>query len=304
MPARAMPPYHTGLHELGDGLFAYLQWRGEWGVSNAGLVVAEEALLAVDSLAAPSMTRAFIEAARRVSAAPFRTLVNTHSHSDHVGGNQLFSGAEIIAHVNCRPEWEAALAHPNVDPGLGPRISRAWQAREEQARGQAWRAEVASIVPTFPTRELEGELTLRHGVHELRLLHWGPAHTRSDVMVYAPASRTLFAGDLAFFYATPIARASVANWLRIIDRIDHDLAVDRIIPGHGPPGGRLELADQREYLDFLLTRARDCFEAGLSEEQAAEAIDLGAWARWPETERKEMNIVTLYRAFRAEGSAR
>jgi hypothetical protein len=32
--------YERGLHELGDGLYAYLQPDGGWGWSNAGLITA------------------------------------------------------------------------------------------------------------------------------------------------------------------------------------------------------------------------------------------------------------------------
>ena len=45
-----MPPYTRGLHELGDGLFAFLQPDGGWGWSNAGLVVSDESSLLIDTL--------------------------------------------------------------------------------------------------------------------------------------------------------------------------------------------------------------------------------------------------------------
>jgi hypothetical protein len=44
------PPYTKGLHEIGDGVFAYLQPDGGWGWSNAGLVVDGDASLLVDTL--------------------------------------------------------------------------------------------------------------------------------------------------------------------------------------------------------------------------------------------------------------
>ena len=46
----ATHPYTRGLHEVGDGIFAYLQPDGSWGWSNAGLVVDGEASLLVDTL--------------------------------------------------------------------------------------------------------------------------------------------------------------------------------------------------------------------------------------------------------------
>ena len=279
---RTMPPYDTGLHELGAGIFAYLQWDGGWGISNAGCVVSDDGVVVIDSLLTPSMARSFIAAVRERTRAPFRELVLTHAHIDHVGGSALFEGAEILAHERCAAELEAAAG--------SVRERRPWMP-------DAWWEELRDLDPLQPTRTFEHDLTLHVGGTELRLLHWGPAHTTGDTMVYVPDAKLLFAGDLAFFYATPLCRADMANWVRIIDRIERDLDIEQIVPGHGPPGGLSELDAQREYLALLLGRARDCFDEGLSEEQAAAAIDLGRWARWPEAERKELNIAQLYRLF-------
>ena len=43
-------PFAKGLHELGDGCFAYLQPDGSWGWSNAGLAVGDGESLLVDTL--------------------------------------------------------------------------------------------------------------------------------------------------------------------------------------------------------------------------------------------------------------
>ena len=255
MPARKMPKYETGLEQLGDNLYAYLQWDGGWGISNAGFVDGGDGLLVIDALMVPSMARSFVEAMRAVSDAPFRQLVNTHSHADHTNGNQFIEGAEIVAHENCRTEMEqAAAAKAARAPGdRGPRP--AWIQ-------ESWWEELADVDPPLPTATFSDDLTLTYGDTEIQLLHWGPAHTTGDVLVYLPQSKLLFAGDLAFFYATPLCRGDMANWVHIIDRIDSDLDVERIIPGHGPVGGAMELADQREYLDFMITKTRAaCDEA-------------------------------------------
>ena len=281
-----MPRYETGLQEVGDGIYAYLQWDGGWGISNAGFVEGADGLLVVDALLTPSMARAFDAAIRSVSRAPVRDLVLTHAHIDHVGGNRELETSEIVAHANCRAEMEAA-------PPPAQRERRPWMPDE-------WWADLAGVEPALPTRTFDDDLTLDYGGTTVRLMHWGAAHTTGDALVYIPEAKLLFAGDLAFFYATPLCRGDMANWVRIIDRIEDDLDVERIIPGHGPPGGSLELSDQREYLDFLLTRTRACFDDGLPEEDAVAAIELGQWGTWPEAERKAMNVAQLYRSFEAE----
>ena len=59
--------YRKGLHELGDGLFAYLQPDGTWGWSNAGLIAADGTSLLVDTLFDLELTRAMLEAMRPVT---------------------------------------------------------------------------------------------------------------------------------------------------------------------------------------------------------------------------------------------
>ena len=42
--------YTKGLHDLGNGCFAYLQPDGSWGWSNAGLIADRDQTLLVDTL--------------------------------------------------------------------------------------------------------------------------------------------------------------------------------------------------------------------------------------------------------------
>ncbi len=81
----------------------------------------------------------------------------------------------------------------------------------------------------LPQETFSGELALRVGDRELRLIEVGPAHTRGDTLVYAPAERVLFCGDILFAGSHPIAWAGpVSNWIAACDRIlTMDVAGDR-----------------------------------------------------------------------------
>src|SRR4051794_17780790 len=92
-PAR----FEGGLHEVAPGVFAWLQPNGEWGESNAGLVVGAGEALLVDTLWGPQLTRRMLSAIEHRVGVPIRTLVNTHSDGDHVWGNQLLESTEIVA---------------------------------------------------------------------------------------------------------------------------------------------------------------------------------------------------------------
>ncbi len=261
MTVRQAPPWGTGLQEVGPGVYAYLQHDGGWGISNAGFLAGDDGLLVIDSTMVASMAESFIKEIRRVSDKPYRHLINTHSHPDHVGGNRLFTGAEIISHRICREELLRTAERTTVEsppPAMAsiprtPGIERMFDLMAHDSGRQ---------VP-LPSVTFESNLTLHYGEVEVQLLYHGPAHTFGDTLVYFPQMKVLFAGDVAFFYAMPLAASGkIGSWLKVIDRVK-DMDIDLIVPGHGPVGGKQELEDEREYFEFVMEQARDCFERGV-----------------------------------------
>ena len=103
--------FERGLHDLGNGSWAWLQPDGGWGWSNAGLIVDSGESLLVDTLFDLPKTQEMLDAMRASVPASkeIGTLVNTHSNGDHTHGNELVEGAEIVASAACATEMEAAL---------------------------------------------------------------------------------------------------------------------------------------------------------------------------------------------------
>src|ERR1700736_6784441 len=78
--------FSKGLHDLGNGQYAYLQPSGTWGFSNAGLIVDGEESLLVDTLFDERLTGEMLDVMRDATglgASDITTLVNTHAHGDH-----------------------------------------------------------------------------------------------------------------------------------------------------------------------------------------------------------------------------
>jgi cyclase len=279
------PAWPSGLIEVADGVFAYVQAGGGLCVSNAGLIVGPDGCIVIDALFAPSMTRAFRDEIRRVTDKPVRLLINTHHHIDHTLGNALFPEAQTISHANARREQQRVGL--GVLDLLRPRIPQLV-------------AEAEGVQPRLPDLTFDGELTLHLGERSVRLVHFGPAHTIGDALVVLPQERLLFAGDVAFYYVTPLAfEGHVGGWLDVCDQVER-LEVDTVVPGHGPVGGRAELREMRGYLASVREQTRAAFDAGRSEEEAARAIDLGDYASWGEPERLPLNVGRLYQEFRGE----
>jgi cyclase len=276
--------YKTGLEEVAPKVFAYIQAYGELGVSNAGLLLDKEGTMAVDALMVPAMTRRFITEIKKVTRKPVTRLVNTHHHIDHVGGNSLFREAEIVSHTFCRDEMTRT--------GL--------QVESLQKRIPRFAAEFSKVKLAVPEVTFEDRLVFHQAGRDVELRHLGPAHTFGDTFVYLPKDKVLFAGDIAFYYVTPLAfQGHVGNWLKVADRI-LKMDVETIVPGHGPIGGKKELREMRAYLALVRREAKKRFAAGMTAEQAARDVKLGIYARWREPERILPNIMRLYQEFRNE----
>jgi cyclase len=286
--------YVTGLREVGDGLYAYLQPDGSWGWSNAGLVVDGEQTLLVDTLFDLALTEKMLRSMRDAvpAAARIDTLVNTHANGDHCWGNQLLGGARIVASERTAAEMTelppaamAALVEQAPQMGeLGAFFLRCFSAFD-----------FGGIELTLPEETFSGELSIKVGDRSLELIEVGPAHTRGDTLVHAPTERVLFSGDILFSEAHPIAWAGpVSNWMAACDRI-LAMDVDVIVPGHGPLAGPGAVRELKAYFEYLYSEARARHAAGMTALQAARSMSLERWADWGDSERLVVNIANIYR---------
>ncbi len=293
MSRRLTREYTRGLHEVGDGAYAYLQPDGSWGWSNAGLVVDGDATLLIDTLYDLSLTERMLSDMRRTvrAAARIDTLVNTHANGDHCYGNQLVGEARVVASERTAAEMPelppatmAALIEHAPDMGeLGAFFLRCFGAFDFD-----------SIELRLPDETFSGELTLRVGEREVRLIEVGPAHTRGDTLALLPAERVLYSGDILFHGAHPIAWAGpVSNWIAACERI-LAMDVEVIVPGHGPLADKHAVRELRAYFEYLYEQARACHAQGMTPLQAARSIALDRWAQWGEAERLVVNIATIY----------
>ncbi len=289
--------YEKGLHEIGNGAYAWLAPDGSWGWSNAGLITDGEQSLLVDTLFDLKLTREMLNAMR--DAAPlatvqFDTLVNTHANGDHCHGNELVSSAEIIASAASAAEMEelapeAMAMFVEAAKDMGP--------TGEYFMHCFGQFEFKGIKHTPPTCTFEGEHQVQVGDKTVELIEVGPAHTRGDVLAYSPSDRTVFTGDILFIEGTPIMWAGpVANWIKACELIE-GMDVDVIVPGHGPITDKAGVARVREYLQYIEAEARQRYDAGMSAMEATRDIELKEYGAWSDAERIAVNVDSLYREF-------
>jgi glyoxylase-like metal-dependent hydrolase (beta-lactamase superfamily II) len=278
-----LPDWQTEFIEVGDRAFAYVQAGGGFCVSNAGLLLTEDGPIAIDALFSPAMTRAFQAAAGAYGSA--RLLIDTHHHIDHTLGNALFQ-APVLAHRRTREEMQRAGLHKERLLTIAPYFADDL-------------AEVGPESIKLPTIVFDAEMSLFDGAREIRLIHVGKAHTAGDTLIYLPADRLLYAGDVAFHYVTPLAaEGHISTWIDVLDRIAA-MDVETIVPGHGPVGTKQDLAELRDYFATVREQARAAYDARADAGQATKEIyaRLGRFQQWGEAERLYPNIARLYTEF-------
>jgi glyoxylase-like metal-dependent hydrolase (beta-lactamase superfamily II) len=288
--------YQKGMHEVAEGVWAYLQPDGGWGWSNAGLIADGDRSLLVDTLFDLKLTAEMLATMRRTSPAAktIDTLVNTHANGDHWFGNSLVGGAEIVASASAAAEMlELPPAH----------FAQMMKAAPDMGNTGAFMLRVFGsfdfddIDVALPNRTFTGRLDLTVGDRRVCLIEVGPAHTAGDVVVHLRDEGVVFTGDILFHGGHPIVWAGpVSNWIAACDQV-LALHPTTVVPGHGPLAPAAALAELRGYFEYLTLETRRRFDAGMSAAEAARDIDLGTYAGWSEDERMVVNVGCLYREF-------
>ena len=275
---------------LTRNVHAAIQSRTGTGWSNSGFVDAGGGLV-VDTLYDVRLTRELASLYAEVRPDAPSRLVNTHHNGDHCWGNQVFAGAEIIAHRGCAerffdfPPERAETIRTMPDP---PEAMRA--IHEEWAD-----FDFSDVVLTPPTVVLDHDTTIDLDGVRVDLLHVGPAHTEGDLVVHLPNDGVVFMGDVLFNRCTPIGwEGSTDNWIAALRRVE-ELEPEWVVPGHGPLCGVDGLRDARRYFEEVQRHAQASFAAGESVLECCTGIDLGEWARWDEPWRLAANVHRVYR---------
>ncbi len=288
-------PFTKGLHDLGQGCWAWIQPDGGWGWSNAGLITDGDEALLFDTLFDLKLTQEMLDAmrARIPQAGNITQLVNSHANGDHTFGNELVKGAEIIASQGTVDEFDH-LTPEKVQAIMdnAPNFGRAGELVKEFFH----HFDFKGITLTPPTKVFSGETELRVGDKVVQLIEVGPAHTKGDTIAYLPQQKILYTADILFNGGTPISwEGPIDNWIRALDRI---LGMDAeiIVPGHGPVTDKSAVQALRDYFAWLSDETAKRHAAGMSADEAAYDIDPGRYAAWTDAERLVVTVQVLYDA--------
>jgi glyoxylase-like metal-dependent hydrolase (beta-lactamase superfamily II) len=175
-----------------------------------------------------------IEKLKDLTDKPITTIINTHTHFDHVGGNPEFPPTvEVVAHENT-----AALMKEMRQVTGGP-------PQPDVFKGGSG--------PGMPTRTFKDRLTLGRGNDRIELRYFGRAHTSGDAWVIFPALRAMHSGDAFGTKGPPIIDAnnggSGVEYPKTLAKVAALTGIDTVITGH--TATTLTLADVKTYSEFI-----------------------------------------------------
>ena len=274
--------------------------RVAYGSGGNSLVV----MRAGDALLVDTKVAAFgqvLEREVRGFGATIRSVINTHHHNDHTGGNDAFTRtAQVVAHARVKDRVLAAtgeslarLKGASVDAyanglrqsGFDVNITTAARRDIERFIGALDKVTPEAFAPTVT---LETARELRAAGYIIEIHPATPAHTDNDVVVLLPELDILHAGDLLFNGHHPFidvsAGATTEGWDRALAAVIAKCkATTRVVAGHGPVTDRAGLQRQRDYFN----QVRDAVSGAIREGKTrAEVVALKprqvADLAWPE----------------------
>lgn len=230
-------------------------WVIRGGGGNTAVFATAKGLTLVDTKQ-PGWGQPLLDKIKTVSDKPITTIINTHTHYDHVSANVIVpASVEVIAH-----EYTAKRM-PLFSTVTG--------------RGESENVFKANPGKGLPKRTFKDKLSIGSGADQINLYYFGPAHTGGDAFVEFAALRVMHTGDAFARKGVPLIDADnggsgVQFASTIRKAVDGVKNVDTIINGH--TAAQTTPAEMREFADFVADFVAHVQAAKKAGKTAAEAI--------------------------------
>lgn len=211
--------------------------------ANVGLIHTPNGIILIDTTSSPGDIKALLDTLG-AQAGDMHMVVNTHSHSDHTWGNQLFT-CPILAHRLCQERMQSSLKSDWSPDVLQSFITDLKKTDHQKA--EDFREVVKGLQIKLPDRVFEDRFEGELGGLKYEIIHMG-GHTPDTSIVWLPEKRVLFASDLIFQGRYPyIFDADIPAWIDALSKL-LEFKAEVIVPGHGVRCGEADIIGLREYL--------------------------------------------------------
>lgn len=249
------------LEEMADNLYFVKDYNNG---GNICFLVSGQGVLVVDAGNYPGPTSAVASLIGKVTDQPITTIIYTHCHGDHVGGVAGWpEDATIIAHKNLPANLEKF-----VIPGVEEFRQELEKYGDDSLRtkyGDIFE-EKMNMEIRMPDELFSETKILEMGRYTVELHYPGTCHTTDNIIVWFPDHKLVHTGDLVFNNRHPfISKAYNADaymWLETLKEWS-EKDIEKVIPGHGEPGGKELLTNQADYLAQLIMAVEEYADSEL-----------------------------------------
>src|SRR3954454_17386958 len=150
------------------------------GGGNTAVFVGSSGVVVVDTKL-PGWGQPILDKIKEITDKPVTTIINTHTHGDHVSGNVEFPATvDVVVQENTKTNMDKMMNPPGMGGGAAaaPTIF-------QQNNGKG-----------LPKRTFKDKLKIGKGADEIDLYYFGRGHTNGDAWVVFPALRFVHAGDI------------------------------------------------------------------------------------------------------------
>jgi glyoxylase-like metal-dependent hydrolase (beta-lactamase superfamily II) len=279
--AQNQPVLGEDTTKVSDHVWAIMGWP------NIGIVVGSRAMLVVDTGLGPRNGATVARVANKLAPGNRKLfLTTTHFHPEHAGGEAGFPQGTILIRNSVQQTEMETSGKEMVDLFA----SRSGQQKEL----------LADATLRTPDVIFEKEAKLDLGGVTVRLLWFGGAHTKGDLLTFVEPDRTLISGDVVQNKVVPnIFRdtSTPSSWLAVLDKISA-LNPQHVLPTHSAPGDGSLVAQEKKFISDLRTSALELKKKGVSADDAGKQLAEDfkkKYSDWP-----SMNVTGFVRSVYAE----
>ncbi len=227
-------------------------WTSGGPPSNTGFIVGTDGVIVFDPKGTEDSAREVIAEIGKITKLPITTVICSHANPDHTLGLPAYpKGINVIMQQNAAKEVEDLTFYKTWVGGGGDR-----------AGGDK---------PYLATQTVDTRADLKiNGVH-LVLLHWAPAHTNGDLVLYLPDQKIAFLGDLGGAGVHLENNGSSEGMIESVRGL-LGLDADTYVRGHGNLATK---ADLQKGLDEVVERRSKIvalYSAGKTLDEAEQAM--------------------------------